>query len=217
MPGLLGAGGSGALDGTLQIGRVLIPNCGIAPPERSADGLTVAGTVETGLGFPDGDEQARIWRDDLRGHEKEQDVVAVTWDGLYDISGFYRVTNVEFETKKYYSNYNFSVELAYAVEGTPAGNDVYFVHRWTGRPPNGAVVNDFSITTAAEPAIAVPVGASGFDPGTSLPSSMTRSLSSGYLIRVYRDVAIDSSGHGQARWSVDPASALIGAARIRRN
>lgn len=207
--------------GVLTIGRVVLNNAGFEL-ERTVDGLSLYdGMVETGWDQPGDFAVATAWaldiRDDLKGHEKEQDLISVTWDGLYeDVSGFYYLTESSFETKTGYGNFRFTIGLRDAVRGSSSPNDILFRSQWVGRPPDGAITNDFSITTAAVPSIALPPGHEGFDPGATIPSSFTRELANGDTIRIYTDVALDSLGRGEAVWSVDAWDYLNGAVSVER-
>lgn len=196
--------------GQLRIGRVVLENASFELT-RTVEGITLVGMVETGLDFTEGSEWALAARDDLKGHETEQDVIAVTWDGLYDIEGYYRVGSVEFQTKTGHGNYAFTIGLLNVVEGTSSPNDVVMQSRFAGTT-TGVVTNDFGITTAAEPIHAPPFNHTGYDPGTTVPASMVRALSSGYSLKVYRDVAVGS----HPKWSCEPEDFYIGAVSIRR-
>lgn len=200
----------------LRIGRVVFEDASFEL-ERTAEGITLDGLAHTDLDFDAASELARTWRDDLRGHEKEQDVVGVTWGGDYDIDGYYRVASAEVQTKTGYGNYRFTVGLTYAVQGTSSPNDIVFESRLSGSPTQ-AVTNDFGITTAAEPAFAPPLNHGGFDSGATVPASFTRTLASGYPITVYRDVTLDAKGAARINWSLeDPGDLYVGAVSIRRN
>lgn len=211
---------SGPVDRTLRIGRVVLPNASFEL-ERTTEGITLVGMVETGWDQPGNFATATAWaldvRDDLKGHEKEQDLIAVTWDGSYeDVTGFYYLTESSFQTKTGYGNFGFTVALREAVRGSSSPNDILFRTQWVGRPPNGAITNDFSITSAAVPSIAPPGGHEAFDPGATIPSSFTRELANGDEIRIYTDVALDSLGRGEAVWSVDAWDFYSGAVSVER-
>lgn len=212
--------GTGPVDRTLRVGRVILPNASFEL-ERTTEGITLVGMVETGWDQPGNFPIATAWalrvRDDLKGHEVEQDLIAVTWDGAYaPVSGFYYLTESAFETKTGYGNFGFRLELRDAARGTSAPDDVPFRSDWVGRPPDGAITNDFTITTAAQPSIVPPVNHNAFDPGTTIPSSIVRTLAAGYEITVYRSVDLDTLGRGSATWSADPHDFYIGACKIER-
>lgn len=195
--------------GSLQIGRVTLPirNQAIVS-SRQANGLTVSGWLEM---TEDADEKgtlARSYRDDLLGHMREREVVAVVSDGVAELDGFYRVVGVDLQTISGGTVFDFSVELAFAVPGSWAANDIYFQSRLSG----GLMTNDFSISSAAEPILAPPVGHEGFDPGQTVPVTMTRQLASGDNITIYRDVTVAS----HPKWSVSPEDYYGGSCVVER-
>lgn len=194
---------------TLQVGRVVLPNTTLEF-ERNPEGIQIKGMVVSGLSFEAGSLSARNWRDDLNGQQTEQEVIAVVWDGVAsdDINGFYILTGSSIVTKQPYANYEFNLELAFVIGGSWTANDIYFQSRLSG----GLMVNDVGITTAAEPILAPPAGHDGFDPGTTIPTTMTRSLANGDVLKIYRGVL--PSMH--PKWSSNPEDFLSGAVVVER-
>ena len=198
--------------GSLQIGRVTLPiKHQLIVSERQQNGLTVSGWLSMTEDSATKGNLARTYRDDLLGHMREREVVAVVSDGIAELDGFYRVAGVDLSTLSTLPNgstFDFSVELAFAVPGSWAGNDIYFQSRLSG----GLMTNDFSVTTAAEPILAPPVGHEGFDPGATVPVTMTRQLATGDAITIDRDVTVAS----HPKWSVSPEDYYIGAVAVER-
>jgi hypothetical protein len=195
--------------GSLQIGRVVLPIKEQAiVSQRQENGLTVSGWLEISEDDAERGLAARTYRDDLLGHMREAEVVPVVSDGVAQLDGFYRVVGVELVTIAAGTVFDFSVDLAFAVAGSWAANDIYFQSRLAG----GLMTNDFSITTAAEPILAPPVGHEGFDPGATIPVTMTRALASGDSLTIYRDVTVAQ----HPKWSVSPEDYYVGAVQIER-
>lgn len=196
------------MPGTLQIGRVVLPNTAFLLT-RGAEGLMLrSGTIESGLPFEDGAIVARAWEDDLKSYESAGDIVPVTYSGSGQINGWYKVAKAEIETYAPYSNFGFSLDLDYAtILGGRSSQDLKFESSLTG----ATLLNDFSISTASEP-IHAPPPHTGYDPSTGITSSMLRSTADGVSLRIYRDVTFV----GGAKWSATPADWYLGAARIER-
>jgi hypothetical protein len=195
--------------GSLQIGRVVLPIKDQAIiSQRQENGLTVSGWLEIAEDDAERGLVARTYRDDLLGHMREAEVVPVVSDGVAQLDGFYRVVGVELVTIAAGTVFDFSVDLAFAVQGSWAANDIYFQSRLAG----GLMTNDFSITTVAEPILAPPVGHEGFDPGATIPATMTRALASGDSIVIYRDVTVAQ----HPKWSVSPEDYYVGAVTVER-
>lgn len=195
--------------GSLQIGRVTLPIREQAiRSKRLPDGLNVSGWLEIVEEPADKGLLARTYRDDLLGHMREQEVVPVVSDGVAVLDGFYRVAGVEVETISAGIIFDFSIDLQTASFDGWSSSDLKFESRYTA----ATLVNDFSITTASE-ALLAPPPHTAFDPGVTMPTSMTRTLESGYALKVYRDVPL---GRSSVKWTASPADYLTGAVKIGR-
>lgn len=210
MPGVTGGGVSGVPDPTtLRIGRVLLPGVTFDRPTRSEDGMILHGTIEANTTFEAGSTLARAWRDDLTAHMRDRDVVPLVWGRRDEFDGFYIVRSVEMETWSPYTNYQFTVDLQYALPqvGGRSAKEVKFESKLDGT----FQTNDFGVTTGAEPVHAPPIGHWSYDTRGTLPAFMTRNTAEGD-IRVYRDVDYLND----VQWSANAEDFLLGAALIER-
>lgn len=180
---------------TLTVGRLSIFN-----PATAAQ--TVNGVSFTGDYSGDTFEDTLAVRDDIVSLTGR--VVSITWDDDTRFDGYYIVNNASAST----ATLNDEGFILWALDLVRIGssNDVDFQSRITGT----VLANDFAVSAAAsEPFHAPPAGHIGYDPGTTIPSSIIRTSEDGAL-RVYRDVDFDVD----PKWACDPTDFYKASARI---
>lgn len=191
---------------SLTIGRV-----GLDVALEDPDGVTESAGTNTravtlrGVLLGSSLAESIALRDELENLAGSDHVVAVTWDEDSRIDGFYRVVSASVETQSLVDRGFVTFTAQLELVGKAGG--VVFRSKITGT----VLGNDHGVTEAeSEPFHAPPRGAVAYDPGATVPSSMTRTGSGGAMT-VYRDVDFAVSPY----WTTPPASLYAGAATLK--
>ena len=144
-------------------------------------------------------------RDELVNLAGTGEAVPVTWDEDPRIDGFYRLTSAAVDTQAL-TDRGF-VPFTLGLELVGKAGAVVMRSKISGT----VLGNDHGVTEAeSEPVHAPARGHVAYDPGATVPSSMTRTGSGG-AITVYRDVDFAVSPY----WTITPATFYDGAALLR--
>jgi hypothetical protein len=191
----------------LTIGRVGLAGVDLDDPEQltgasspAERGIEISGTaLGSTLAITKGQRDELIAVANL-----PEPAVPVTWTGDPTLDGFYRIKNSSFDIRALHDRgfVTFRVSAQYV----GAAGEIVFRSKVVGT----VLANDHGVTEAeSAPFHAPPLGHYAYNPGSTVPSSFTRTGADG-AITVYVDVDFAVSPF----WSVSPANYYAGAARI---
>ncbi len=190
----------------LQIGRIGLDVDLIDPEVYSGSGAPAGQKISlSGTALGTTLAESKVLRDELVALAAMPGIIVpITWTGDTSIDAFYRLVSASFDVQALHDR-GF---IRFTVNADRAGSegDLMFRSKLVGL----ALANDHGITDAeSAPFHAPPRGGYGYNPGSSVPSFVTRTGSDG-AIQVYEDVDFDVDPW----WSVSAANFYAGGAQI---
>lgn len=190
----------------LQVGRVTLLGTKFTLT-RFDDGILLEGHCITKETFRNGSLIARAWESDLKAHKRSRDLIPVFWERREEFDGYYRLRDVELQTRQPYGNYAFMLDLEYALPGRWSRGDIRFESRLIG----AVKTNDHSITTSQP--LLLPPPHKAYEPTAA--TTVDRDVYGQGLEAVYLDVDVsDTASH--PRWTADPRDYLTGRTKVIR-
>ena len=171
----------------LQIGRVGLDVDLIDPEQVRVIAAASRRVSLRGVLISDTLAETQALRDELAAQVNPSKVIPVTWTGDALLDGFYRLRSASIDLRSLNDRGFFPFQAEVERLGTDA--DLVFRSRITGT----VLTNDMTVTEAeSAPFHAPPRGHVAYDPGATVPSSISRTGESGaVLVYVDVDFAVD--------------------------
>lgn len=191
----------------LTIGRVGLDPVNLDDPETYSGSAGSEGHVLTLAGTALGGTLAetKALRDELLAAAGlAGTIVPITWTADTTIDGFYQITAATFDVQALHDR-GF---IGFSVNAKRVGSEGGVIFRSKIR--GTVLANDHGVTEAeSEPFHAPPRGFYGYNPGSTIPSSLSRTGAGGAMT-VFRDVDFTVDPW----WSVSPANHYAGGAQV---